>query len=462
MTVAFAHRLTGVRESAHERHDGPAHPPAGGRALPAGHGPVRREPRAPRCAPRDVRPLAVRARAHRRDRRLGGIGAARDPGLHRRRLRPRHVPAAADPGPRPADGAAVPRATAPSASSATSSRSSSARRASTGVDAAELVAVDYDPLPVVVDPGAALEGDVLLYPEAGTNVCTSHPVERDEALFDGCDVVVSGSLVSQRLAACPLESRACAAVVRGRRAADALALDADAAPGPQGTSRLILGMEPGEVRVVAPDVGGGFGAKLLGVEEVIVSWLARKTGTPVRWTETRSENMVAMAHGRAAHLEFTIGGSREGDVQAYRLRVVQDAGAYPRHRRHPPRLHGADGERRVRDPEDRGGHGERRHQHDARSARSAAPGGRRRRRRSSARWTCSPPRSGSTPPRFDGATSSSADAFPTTTASGARLRLGRLRAGARPRARHGRLPGRCARSSGGAASRATRARSASA
>ena len=82
-----------------------------------------------------------------------------------------------------------------------------------GVDAAELVAVDYDPLPVVVDPGAALEGDLLLYPEAGTNVYTSHPVERDEALFDGCDVVVSGSLVSQRLAACPLEARACAAVV---------------------------------------------------------------------------------------------------------------------------------------------------------------------------------------------------------------------------------------------------------
>ena len=73
-----------------------------------------------------------------------------------------------------------------------------------GVDAAELVVVDYEPLPVVVDPAAALAGDVLLFPEPGTNVCTSHPVEADESLFDGCDVVVSGRLVSQRLAACPL------------------------------------------------------------------------------------------------------------------------------------------------------------------------------------------------------------------------------------------------------------------
>ena len=181
----------------------------------------------------------------------------------------------------------------------------------------------------MVDPGAALQGDVLLHPEAGTNVCTSHPVERDEALFDGCDVVVSGSLVSQRLAACPLESRACAAVV-GDDGRLTLWLSTQTPHQDRRDVAALLGMEPGEVRVVAPDVGGGFGAKLLGVEEVIVSWLARKTGTPVRWTETRSENMVAMAHGRASHLEFTLGGSREGDVQAYRLRVVQDAGAYPR------------------------------------------------------------------------------------------------------------------------------------
>jgi aerobic carbon-monoxide dehydrogenase large subunit len=198
-----------------------------------------------------------------------------------------------------------------------------------GVDAAELVIVDCDPLPVVIDPEQALAGDVLLFPDAGTNVCTSHPAERDESLFDDCDVVVSGRLVSQRLAACPLESRSCAATV-GEDGRLTVWLSTQTPHQDRDGLAGTLGLEPTDVRVVAPDVGGGFGAKMLGVEEILVSWLARHLGRPVRWTETRSENMIAMHHGRAAVLNFTIGGSREGAVQAYRLRIVQDVGAYPR------------------------------------------------------------------------------------------------------------------------------------
>jgi carbon-monoxide dehydrogenase large subunit len=198
-----------------------------------------------------------------------------------------------------------------------------------GVDAAELVLVDYDPLPAVVDPEAALAGDVLLYPDLGTNVCASHPVEApDDALFEGCDVVVSGRLVSQRLAACPLEARGCVAEL-GEDGRMTLWLSTQTPHLDRHVLGLFLGLGDEGVRVVAPDVGGGFGAKGLSVETVIVPWLARKTGRPVRWTETRSENMVAMQHGRAAVLEFELGGSRDGDAQAYRLRVVQDAGAYP-------------------------------------------------------------------------------------------------------------------------------------
>jgi carbon-monoxide dehydrogenase large subunit len=198
-----------------------------------------------------------------------------------------------------------------------------------GADAAELVLVDYDPLPAVVDPEAGLAGDVLLYPELGTNVCASHPLEApDEALFEGCDVVVSGRLVSQRLAACPLEARGCVAEL-GDDGRMTLWLSTQTPHLDRHVLGLFLGLGDEGVRVVAPDVGGGFGAKGLSVETVIVPWLARKTGRPVRWTESRSENMVAMQHGRAAALEFTLGGSRDGDVQAYRLRVVQDAGAYP-------------------------------------------------------------------------------------------------------------------------------------
>ena len=91
----------------------------------------------------------------------------------------------------------------------------------------------------------------------------------------------------------------------------------------------MLGLDPGQIRVVAPDVGGGFGAKMLNVEEVLVVWLARRLGRPVRWTETRSESMVALSHGRALRLDYTLGGTRDGKVLAYRLDVLQDCGAYP-------------------------------------------------------------------------------------------------------------------------------------
>ena len=81
--------------------------------------------------------------------------------------------------------------------------------------------------------------------------------------------------------------------------------------------------------MVAPDVGGGFGAKMLSVEEILVAWLARRLGRPVRWTESRSESMVALGQGRAQHVRYTLGGTRDGKVLAYRLEALQDAGAYP-------------------------------------------------------------------------------------------------------------------------------------
>jgi carbon-monoxide dehydrogenase large subunit len=199
----------------------------------------------------------------------------------------------------------------------------------TGVDAAELVVFDYDPLPAVAAPADAATDDVLLFPEVGTNVAgRSGSAEHDESLFDGCDVVVEGTLVSQRMAPCPLEPRSAAAEVGedGRLTAwlstqtphqDRMAL--------AGT----LGLDPSQVRVVAPDVGGGFGAKMLCVEEILVAWLAGRLGRPVRWTETRAESMVALGHGRAQQVDFRIGGTRDGKVLAYRLEILQDTGAYP-------------------------------------------------------------------------------------------------------------------------------------
>jgi carbon-monoxide dehydrogenase large subunit len=198
-----------------------------------------------------------------------------------------------------------------------------------GADAAELVLVDYDPLEATADPRRTLAGEVQLFPDLGTNVVMhTGPEQADGTLFDGCEVVVSGTVVSQRLAPSPLEPRSTAASV-GEDGRLTVWLSTQTPHQDRDGLARFLGLEPGDVRVIGPDVGGGFGAKMLSVEDVLVAWLARKTGRTVRWTESRSENMVGMHHGRAALLDFTIGGSKDGRIEAYRLEVVQDSGAYP-------------------------------------------------------------------------------------------------------------------------------------
>jgi aerobic carbon-monoxide dehydrogenase large subunit len=200
-----------------------------------------------------------------------------------------------------------------------------------GVDAAELVDVDYDPLPAVTDVTEAVRDEVVLFGEVGTNVCIHRPLEASD-LFGSCEAVTSGTVISQRLAACPLEPRATVAVPEddGRLT---LWLSTQTPHGDRDGIAMRLGMDPAQVRVVAPDVGGGFGGKGLAeglaIEDVVIAWLARATGKTLRWTETRSENLIAMHHGRAQRIDFEIGGSRDGAVQALRLRLLQDAGAYP-------------------------------------------------------------------------------------------------------------------------------------
>ncbi len=197
------------------------------------------------------------------------------------------------------------------------------------VDAAELVEVDYEPLPVVTDPVEAARDEVLLYPGVGTNVCIHvPPASPDPGLLDSCDVVVGGTVVSQRLAACPIEPRSSAAQL-GEDGRLTLWISSQTPHQDKAVLGGLLGMDDKDVRVVAPDVGGGFGAKGIAVEDVLVGWVARATGKPVRWTETRSENMVAMHHGRASNLTFELGASADGKIEALRLNILADAGAYP-------------------------------------------------------------------------------------------------------------------------------------
>ncbi len=195
------------------------------------------------------------------------------------------------------------------------------------VDAAELVVIDYEPLDVVVDPEAAATDEVLLFPDHGTNVVLR--TESDgRADFDGCDVVVGERIVNQRLTGAPIEARTGAAWWEGDRL-----VHYSACQGAHPTRDLlarIYGLEPEQVRVVVPDVGGGFGAKSRTYpEELAIGFYARAVGRPVTWAETRSENVAAMPQGRGQIQYARLGGTRDGRITAYQLDVVQDAGAFP-------------------------------------------------------------------------------------------------------------------------------------
>src|SRR5437763_16258866 len=92
-----------------------------------------------------------------------------------------------------------------------------------------------------------------------------------------------------------------------------------------------LGMAPDQLRVVVPDVGGGFGGKIGADRDTItLAWAARKTGRALRWDETRSENLVARTQGRSQQQHFRTAGSRDGCILAYRSDVRQDISACPR------------------------------------------------------------------------------------------------------------------------------------
>ncbi|HET6908145.1 MAG TPA: xanthine dehydrogenase family protein molybdopterin-binding subunit [Mycobacteriales bacterium] len=198
-----------------------------------------------------------------------------------------------------------------------------------GEDAAEMVSIDYEPLPVVVDPRAAATDEVVLHPAHGSNTALAFETGQLEGLFDGCEVVVRREITNQRVAPVPLEVRS-AACAWGDD--DRLTFWAST-QSPHGARDFIAGalkLDKDKVHFITPDVGGGFGAKFsVSVEDLLLAVMAQRVGRPMRWVETRTENLLGMGHGRAQLQTVTIGGSRDGKIEAYSLEVLQDTGAYP-------------------------------------------------------------------------------------------------------------------------------------
>jgi aerobic carbon-monoxide dehydrogenase large subunit len=199
------------------------------------------------------------------------------------------------------------------------------------VDAAEMVIVDYDPLPAVVDPEAALEdGSVLLFPEHGSNLAIEFDFGDDPTVLAEADVVVEGRFVNQRVAAVPMEPNGVLVEPDPDTGGVTVWVPTQAPFGVRDPLAEAIGVAADKVRVVAPMVGGGFGAKTgLYPEFVVAARLALDLARPVKWTETRSENMVAMTQGRAQVQDVELGLTRDGAITGLRVRIVADGGAYP-------------------------------------------------------------------------------------------------------------------------------------
>ena len=201
---------------------------------------------------------------------------------------------------------------------------------SQGVDAAEQIIVDYDPLPANADIEAAVADDAaILWEGAENNVCFAIGNEYDGPdVTEGADVVVSERIVTQRLAGVPMEPNGCVAIPEG----DSMTFYAStqAAHGLRDGLAPNLGLEPDNLRVIAPWVGGGFGPKAgLYIEYILCGKAAQQLNQPVRWAEQRGENMVSMAQGRAMVMNAEMGVNNDGSIVGLKARVVADAGAYP-------------------------------------------------------------------------------------------------------------------------------------
>jgi carbon-monoxide dehydrogenase large subunit len=197
------------------------------------------------------------------------------------------------------------------------------------VDAASLVWADIEPLPALSTPEeGADEGAAMLFPALGTNVIYDRG-DRDEGVLADADIVIETSVANQRIAAVPLEPNGALAMPRVDGGIDVL-LGSQNAHSQRRDLSKVLGLDPSMVRVQVPDIGGGFGAKIaLYPEQALCAAIALDLGCPVRWQETRTENLVAMNQGRAQTTDVRLGATRDGRLTGVSLTITQDAGAYP-------------------------------------------------------------------------------------------------------------------------------------
>lgn len=198
-------------------------------------------------------------------------------------------------------------------------------------DAAEVVTVEVEELPVVMDLPTAGSDATLVHDELGTNAIVhwSHGGAGDQTIFDTAEVVVEARYEQPRVIPNPMEPRG--VLVQSVPAmGEFTVISATQIPHIlKVTLSMVTGVPEQKLRVIAPDVGGGFGGKLnVYAEEALALALCRRVGKPVKWIETRSENYVATIHGRGTVHDCTLAGTKDGQILGVKFVEIADMGAY--------------------------------------------------------------------------------------------------------------------------------------
>lgn len=199
-------------------------------------------------------------------------------------------------------------------------------------DAAERVTVDYDPLPAVIDVEAALADDApLVHEEFGTNRCYTWTLANGDvdAAFRDAPVVVRARYRHQRLIPNAMEPRSVLVQPAPAMGEFTVWSSTQIPHIVKATLGATVGVPEAKLRIIAPDVGGGFGSKLnVYAEEAICIALARRLRRPVKWTEERSENYLATIHGRDVVQDIELAADADGKLRGVRVKLLANMGAY--------------------------------------------------------------------------------------------------------------------------------------
>ena len=198
-------------------------------------------------------------------------------------------------------------------------------------DAVEIVSVDYEPLPVVVDPEAAMEpASACVHEDVGSNIVYKYHFATDgiDKVFQQADVVIKERIRSHRITACPIEPRAYLAHFNQQE--DSLTMWSATANPHSLRTRIadILSFPESRIRVIAPDVGGSFGIKIQTYqEELLLPFLSRELARPVKWCETRVEHLRNGRHGRDQIHYIEMALKKDGTILGIRDKIIADMGS---------------------------------------------------------------------------------------------------------------------------------------